>query len=124
MNTRIAIATVVGCVAALPILGLGAEYVGSAATLQKGKPPKPPTTEIATLSKLPSPGSNAEAHGVNEAGTVIVGHSFESAREVNLHCLSSSGQSTGRSRLLLRVSSRETLFLQLVHAGRGSYTCL
>ena len=71
MNIRIAIATVVGCVAALPIIGLGPEYVGSAATLQKGKPPKPPLTEIATLSKLPSLGSNAEAHGVNEAAVRI-----------------------------------------------------
>ena len=30
-------------------------------------------------SKLPSLGSNAEAHAVNEAGTVVVGHSFDRA---------------------------------------------
>ena len=79
MNMKIAIATVVGCVAALPILGMGPEYVGSAAALQGRKPPKGPTTEAVTLTRLPSLGSNAEAHGVNEAGTVVVGHSFDRA---------------------------------------------
>jgi uncharacterized membrane protein len=79
MNMKIATAAVVGCVAALPILGIGAEYVGSAATLQGRKGPKAPTTEFATLTRLPSLGSNAEAHGVNDAGTVVVGHSFDRA---------------------------------------------
>ena len=80
MNTRIALATVVGCVASLPLplLGMGPDYVGSAATVQGRKPPNG-STEIATLSKLPSLGSNAEAHAVNEAGTIIVGQSFDRA---------------------------------------------
>ncbi len=78
MNMKIAIAAVVACVA-FPLLGVGPEHVGNAATIQGRKPPKPSPTGIATLSKLPSLGSNAEAHGVNEAGTVIVGHSFDRA---------------------------------------------
>ncbi|MGK2935927.1 MAG: hypothetical protein ACSLFE_11900 [Gemmatimonadaceae bacterium] len=36
-------------------------------------------TQFATLTKLPSLGSNSEALGVNDAGTVIVGHSFDRA---------------------------------------------
>ena len=79
MSLKIAIATVLGCVATFPLLGLGPEHVGSAATIQGRKPPKGSPTEIATLSKLPSLGSNAEAHGVNEAGTVVVGHCFDRA---------------------------------------------
>ena len=79
MIRRIAIRTVVGCVAALPLLGLGPEYVGGAAMLQGQKPLKAPAVEIAMLSKLPSLGSNAEARAINEAGTVIVGHSFDRA---------------------------------------------
>ena len=79
MHMKIAIATVLGCVATFPLLGLGPEHVTSAATMQGRKPPKGSNTEIATLSKLPSLGSNAEAHGVNEAGTVVVGHSFDRA---------------------------------------------
>jgi probable HAF family extracellular repeat protein len=75
MSARIAIATVVGCVVTFPMLGLGPKYPGSAAGAQ---PPKG-RTEIATLSRLPSLGSNAEAHGVNESGTVVVGHSFDRA---------------------------------------------
>jgi len=35
--------------------------------------------QFATLTKLPSLGSNSEALGVNDAGTVIVGHSFDRA---------------------------------------------
>jgi len=73
MNARITTGTVVGCVAALPTLGMGPDYVGSAATLQKPKG----RVEIATLRKLPSLGSNAEGHAVNDAGTVVVGHSFD-----------------------------------------------
>ncbi len=42
MIRRIAIRTVVGCVAALPLLGLGPEYVGGAAMLQGQKPLKAP----------------------------------------------------------------------------------
>ena len=76
MSMKIAIVTVVGCVATFP-LGVGPEHVGSAATMQGRRPPKGSPTEIATLSKLPSLGSNAEAHGVNDAGTVVVGHSFD-----------------------------------------------
>jgi len=78
MSMKIATAVVVGCVAFLPV-GMGPQYVGSAATIQGRRLPKGSPTEIATLSKLPSLGSNAEAHGVNEAGTVIVGHSFDRA---------------------------------------------
>ena len=78
MNMKIAIATVVACVA-FPLLGVGPEQVGSAAIFQGGKPPKGSPTGIATLSKLPSLGGNAEAHGVNDAGTVVVGHSFDRA---------------------------------------------
>ena len=62
-----------------PFFGLGPEHVGSAATMQRRKPPEGSPTEIATLSRLPSLGSNAEAHGVNDAGTVVVGHSFDRA---------------------------------------------
>jgi probable HAF family extracellular repeat protein len=63
MRTRIVFATVVACIAALPL----------SAQKPKGQP------SFATLVKLPSLGSNAEAHGVNAAGTVIVGHSFDRA---------------------------------------------
>ena len=45
---------------------------------QKPQKPQKPTS-FATLVKLPSLGSNAEAHGINDAGTVIVGHSFDRA---------------------------------------------
>jgi uncharacterized membrane protein len=72
MNTRIKIAAVVGYVAALPVLALGSQYVESAPSQQAAS-----QTWSATLSKLPSLGGNAEALGVNEAGTVIVGHSFD-----------------------------------------------
>ena len=37
------------------------------------------TTELATLTKLPSLGSNSEALAVDESGSVIVGHSFDRA---------------------------------------------
>ena len=63
MRTRIVFATVVACIAALPL------------SAQKAKGP----ASFATLVKLPSLGSNAEAHGINDAGTVIVGHSFDRA---------------------------------------------
>ncbi|MBA2303164.1 MAG: hypothetical protein H0W08_11075 [Acidobacteria bacterium] len=76
MNTRIAVATAIGCLAALPLLGLGPEYVGRAAGVQK--PTKGPAS-FATYIKLPSLGSNAEANGINDAGTVIVGRSFDRA---------------------------------------------
>lgn len=39
----------------------------------------PSQSQFATLTKLPSLGSNSEALGVNGAGTVIVGHSFNRA---------------------------------------------
>jgi probable HAF family extracellular repeat protein len=74
MTTRITVTTVVGFIAMLPAFGL-TEYVGHAAAPQKPKS----RTEIATLSRLPSLGSNAEAHAVNQAGTVVVGHSFDRA---------------------------------------------
>ena len=78
MSTRIAVATAIGCFAALPLLGLGPEYVGRAAGVQK--PPKGPAP-FATYIKLPSLGgrANAEAQGINDAGTVIVGRSFDRA---------------------------------------------
>ena len=79
MSMKIAIATVAGCVATFPLVGLGPEHVGSAATMQRRKPPAGSPTEIATLTRLPSLGSVAEAHGVNDAGTVVVGHSFDRA---------------------------------------------
>ena len=79
MNMKTAIVAVVACVATFPLLGVGSEQVGSAAAMQGRKPPKPSPTGFATLSKLPSLGSNAEAHGVNDAGTVIVGHAFDRA---------------------------------------------
>ena len=79
MNMKVGIAAVVGCVVAFPLLGLGPEHVGTAATLQGRKPPKGSTTEIATLTRLPSLGSNAEALAVNEDGTIIVGTSFDRA---------------------------------------------
>lgn len=75
MRTTIAVATVVAGVTVLPLFGLGPEYAGRAAAPQK--PSSQPS--FATLVKLPSLGSNAEAHGINDAGTVIVGHSFDRA---------------------------------------------
>jgi len=63
MRTKIVLAAVIACVAALPV----------SAQKPKGQP------SFATLVKLPSLGSNAEAHGINDAGTVIVGHSFDRA---------------------------------------------
>ncbi len=76
MSTRIAVATAIGCFAALPLLGLGPEYVGRAAGVQKpGKGPAP----FATYTKLPSLGGPAEANGINDGGTVIVGRSFDRA---------------------------------------------
>ena len=76
MSTRIAVATAIGCLAALPLLGLEPEYVGRAAGVQK--PTKGPAS-FASYIKLPSLGSNAEANGINDAGTVIVGRSFDRA---------------------------------------------
>src|SRR5687768_6999026 len=63
MRTRLVFATVIACVATLPLFA------------QKPKGP----ASFATLVKLPSLGSNAEAHGINDAGTIIVGHSFDRA---------------------------------------------
>lgn len=40
-----------------------------------GQKPNP----IATMIKLPSLGSNAQAHGINAAGTIVVGQSFDSS---------------------------------------------
>ena len=51
---------------------------GTVAQAQKPQKSQKPTG-FATLVKLPSLGSNAEAHGINDAGTVIVGHSFDRA---------------------------------------------
>ena len=79
MNMKIAIAAVALSMAAFPLLGVGPEQVGNAVTLQGRKPPKGSTADIATLTKLPSLGSNAEAVAVNEAGTIIVGQSFDRA---------------------------------------------
>ena len=79
MRTRIAVATVVGCVASSPMLGVGPYHFASAAAVQSGKPTKPPATEFATVSKLPSLGGSSEAYAVNAAGTAIVGRS--SARD-------------------------------------------
>ena len=75
---RIAVATAIGCFAALPLLGLGPAYVGRAAGVQK--PPKGPAP-FATHVKLPAVdrNANAEAQGINDAGTVIVGRSFDRA---------------------------------------------
>jgi uncharacterized membrane protein len=78
MRTRIAVATAIGCFAALPILGLGPAYVGRAAGA-----PKPPTgpAPFATFIKLPSLNSGvpSEPQGINDAGTVIVGRSWDRA---------------------------------------------
>jgi probable HAF family extracellular repeat protein len=63
MRTRLVFATVIACVATLPLF----------AQKPKGQ------ASFATLVKLPSLGSNAEAHGINDAGTIIVGHSFDRA---------------------------------------------
>ncbi len=73
MKTRITVAIAAGFI--LPLFGLNADYIGNAAAPQR---PNGATT-IATLTKLPSLGSNAEAHAVNQAGTVVVGHSFDRA---------------------------------------------
>ena len=75
---RIAVATAIGYFAALPLLGLGPAYVGRAAGVQK--PPKGPAP-FATYIKLPAVdrNGNAEAQGINDAGTVIVGRSFDRA---------------------------------------------
>lgn len=61
MTMKITIATAVGCVALFASLGLGPAS----------------QTATGTITRLPSLGSNAEALGINEAGTVIVGHSFD-----------------------------------------------
>ena len=78
MSTRIAVATAVGCFAALPLLGLGPAYVGRAAGVQK--PLKGPAP-FATLIKLPSLSGRgpAQPQGINDAGTVIVGQSCDRA---------------------------------------------
>ena len=71
MSTRLPLAAVVALAAALaPAL----EIRGAAA----GQKPKG-TASTTTVLKLPSLGSNAEAHGINDAGTVVVGHSFDRA---------------------------------------------
>ena len=73
MSMRIAVATAIGCFAALPLLGLGPAYVSRAAGVQKPPPPPPP---FATLINLPTlNGGPAEPYGINDAGTVIVGYS-------------------------------------------------
>jgi hypothetical protein len=74
MHMRIAIAAAIGSIVTFSLMEMGPERVGGAPAMQ-GR--KPPSGEIATFTKLPSLGSNAEAHGVNEAGTVVVGHSFD-----------------------------------------------
>jgi uncharacterized membrane protein len=61
MTIRLSIATAAGCAALFASLGLGS-------TSQ---------TAPATITKLPSLGSNAEALGLNGPGTVIVGQSFD-----------------------------------------------
>jgi uncharacterized membrane protein len=78
MSTRIAVATAIGCFAALPLLGFGPEYVGRAAGVQK--PPKGPAP-FATFISLPglSGRGPSEPQGINDAGTVIVGRSFDRA---------------------------------------------
>ena len=74
MSTRIAVATAIGCFAALPLLSFGPEYVGRAAGVQKPPPP------FATLTTLPGlNGAPAQPEGINDAGTVIVGSSFDRA---------------------------------------------
>src|SRR5687768_9794010 len=76
MSTRIAVATAIGCFAALPLLGLGPESVGRAAGIQK--PPKGPAP-FATLINLPALTGRgfAQPEGINDAGTVIVGSSYD-----------------------------------------------
>jgi len=74
MHMRIAIAAAIGSIVTFSLMEMGPERVGGAPAMQ-GR--KPPSGEIATFTKLPSLGSNAEAHAVNEAGTVVVGHSFD-----------------------------------------------
>ena len=74
MSTRIAVATAIGCFAALPLLGLGPAYVSRAAGVQK--PPQGPPP-FATLINLPAlNGGPAQTEGINDAGTVIVGRSW------------------------------------------------
>ena len=72
MSIRLPLAAFALVLAAL-VPGLGT--VAQAQKPQKSQKP----TGFATLVKLPSLGSNAEAHGINDAGTVIVGHSFDRA---------------------------------------------
>ena len=68
MSTRIAVATAIGCFAALPLLGLGPEYVGRAAGVQKPPPPPPPFATFITLPTLnggcrPNPWDQRCRHG-------------------------------------------------------------
>ena len=71
MSTRIAVATAIGCFAALPLLGLGPAYVGRAAGVQKPPQGPPPFATFITLPSLN--GGAAQTQGINDAGTVIVG---------------------------------------------------
>ena len=66
MSTRIAVATAIGCFAALPLLGLGPAYVGRAAGVQKPPPPPPPFATFITLPTLN--GGAAQTLGINDAG--------------------------------------------------------
>src|SRR5512132_1312076 len=72
---KITAALAAGFIAALPALAPHASDGGRVAAAQKSKS----GTEFATLTRLPSLGSNAEAHAVNDAGTIVVGHSFDRA---------------------------------------------
>jgi uncharacterized membrane protein len=77
MSTRIAVATAIGCFAVLPLLGLGPAYVGRAAGVRK---PVTGTVPFATFIKLPGLSSGpSEPQGINDAGTVIVGRSWDRA---------------------------------------------
>src|SRR5215203_3068050 len=74
---RIAVATAIGCFIALPLLGLGPEYVGGAAGVQKSPKGAAP---FAILINLPGlSGKPSQPEGINDAGTVIVGRSFDRA---------------------------------------------
>jgi uncharacterized membrane protein len=54
---------------------------------------RPKAGQPAPYTTLPSLGSNSEAHGVNDAGTVIVGHSFD--RHGLMHAVTWTLQSDG-----------------------------
>jgi len=55
--------------------------------------PRPTGGQSAPYTTLPSLGGNSEAHGINEAGTVIAGHSFD--RRGRMHAVTWTLQNDG-----------------------------